>query len=46
VGEHEGYHEPIEELEAIDWCDQRVNATTDDTLRAILAQVAVRISGS
>ena len=55
MGEHEGYHEPIEELdqatrerhraiislieelEAIDWYDQRVNATTDDTLRAILA---------
>jgi hypothetical protein len=26
-----------EELEAIDWYDQRVDATTDDSLRAILA---------
>ena len=27
----------MEELEAIDWYDQRVDATDDDTLRAILA---------
>jgi hypothetical protein len=27
----------MEELEAVDWYDQRVDATTDDSLRAILA---------
>jgi ferritin-like protein len=27
----------MEELEAIDWYDQRVDATTDDSLRAVLA---------
>ncbi len=27
----------IEELEAVDWYDQRVDAATDDELRAILA---------
>jgi ferritin-like protein len=27
----------MEELEAVDWYDQRVDATTDDDLRAILA---------
>ncbi len=26
-----------EELEAVDWYDQRVDATTDDALRAVLA---------
>jgi ferritin-like protein len=52
---HEGFHEPIdqlqpatldrhraiesimEELEAVDWYDQRVDATEDPELRAILA---------
>ncbi|MGQ0823723.1 MAG: encapsulin-associated ferritin-like protein [Actinomycetota bacterium] len=55
MGEHAGYHEPIErlapatmerhraivslqeELEAIDWYDQRVDATADESLRAVLA---------
>jgi ferritin-like protein len=27
----------MEELEAVDWYDQRVDATTDDQLRAVLA---------
>jgi ferritin-like protein len=27
----------MEELEAVDWYDQRVDATTDDDLRAVLA---------
>jgi ferritin-like protein len=27
----------MEELEAVDWYDQRVDATADDTLRAVLA---------
>jgi ferritin-like protein len=51
----EGYHEPIEqldagvidrhraivsimeELEAVDWYDQRASATADDDLKAVLA---------
>ena len=55
MGEHAGYHEPLElldaavmdrhraivslqeELEAVDWYDQRVAAATDDDLRAVLA---------
>ena len=55
MGEHAGYHEPIdklsravmerhraivslqEELEAVDWYDQRVDATSDESLRVILA---------
>ena len=55
MGEHAGYHEPLEsldaaimdrhraivslqeELEAVDWYDQRVDATDDDALRAVLA---------
>jgi len=55
MGEHAGYHEPLEsldaatmdrhraivslqeELEAVDWYDQRVAAATDDELRAVLA---------
>ena len=55
MGEHAGYHEPIdslsaavmerhraivslqEELEAVDWYDQRVDATQDEALRAVLA---------
>ena len=55
MGEHAGYHEPIdklspavmerhraivslqEELEAVDWYDQRVDATEDAALRAVLA---------
>ena len=55
MGEHAGYHEPIdklsaatmdrhraivslqEELEAVDWYDQRVDAADDPELRAILA---------
>ena len=55
MGEHAGYHEPLdklspavmerhraiislqEELEAVDWYDQRVDATEDASLRAVLA---------
>jgi ferritin-like protein len=55
MGEHAGYHEPLdaldaatidrhraivslqEELEAVDWYDQRVTATNDESLRAVLA---------
>src|SRR5688572_23728497 len=55
MGEHAGYHEPLEsldaatmdrhraivslqeELEAVDWYDQRVQAATNDELRAVLA---------
>ena len=55
MGEHAGYHEPLEsldaatmdrhraivslqeELEAVDWYDQRVAAATNDELRAVLA---------
>ncbi|MDZ4825283.1 MAG: ferritin-like domain-containing protein [Actinomycetota bacterium] len=54
MGEHAGYHEPLEslsdavmdrhraivslqeELEAVDWYDQRAAATKDDSLRAVL----------
>ena len=34
---HRAIASAMEELEAIDWYDQRVDATRDDELRAILA---------
>ena len=34
---HRGYTSVIEELEAIDWYNQRVEATNDDSLAAVLA---------
>jgi uncharacterized protein len=37
VDRHRAIASLMEELEAIDWYDQRVNATTDEKLRAILA---------
>jgi uncharacterized protein len=37
VDRHRAIRSLMEELEAMDWYDQRVNATDDDSLRAILA---------
>lgn len=37
VDRHRAIVSLMEELEAVDWYDQRVNATTDQSLRAILA---------
>ena len=37
IDRHRAIASLMEELEAIDWYDQRVHATTDDSLRAILA---------
>jgi uncharacterized protein len=37
VDRHRAIASLMEELEAVDWYDQRVDATTDDHLRAILA---------
>ena len=37
VDRHRAIVSIMEELEAVDWYDQRVDATTDDELRAILA---------
>ena len=37
IDHHRAIRSLMEELEAIDWYDQRVNATDDDSLRAILA---------
>lgn len=34
---HRAIRSLMEELEAVDWYDQRVDATTDDDLRAVLA---------
>ena len=37
VDRHRAIVSLMEELEAVDWYDQRVDATTDEALRAILA---------
>jgi ferritin-like protein len=37
IDRHRAITSLMEELEAIDWYDQRVDATGDDSLRAILA---------
>ena len=37
VERHRAWVSAIEELEAIDWYDQRIDATTDEQLRTILA---------
>ena len=37
IERHRAWVSLKEELEAIDWYDQRIDATTDDELRAILA---------
>jgi ferritin-like protein len=37
IDRHRAIRSLMEELEAIDWYDQRVHATDDDSLRAILA---------
>src|SRR5438270_3704009 len=37
IDRHRAIRSLMEELEAVDWYDQRVNATDDDSLRAILA---------
>jgi ferritin-like protein len=37
IDEHRAYRSLMEELEAIDWYAQRVNATDDETLQAVLA---------
>jgi uncharacterized protein len=37
VDRHRAIASIMEELEAVDWYDQRVHATTDDDLRAVLA---------
>ncbi len=37
IDRHRAIASLMEELEAVDWYDQRVHATTDDALRAILA---------
>ena len=37
IDRHRAVASLMEELEAVDWYDQRVQATTDDELRAILA---------
>ena len=37
IDRHRAIASLMEELEAIDWYDQRVAATTDDELRAVLA---------
>jgi ferritin-like protein len=37
IDRHRAIQSLMEELEAVDWYDQRVNACTDDELRAILA---------
>jgi uncharacterized protein len=37
IDRHRAIASLMEEFEAIDWYDQRVHATTDDSLRAILA---------
>lgn len=37
IDRHRAIASLMEELEAVDWYDQRVNATTDADLRAILA---------
>ena len=37
IERHRAWVSAIEELEAIDWYDQRIDATTDEKLRTILA---------
>ena len=37
IERHRAWVSAIEELEAIDWYDQRIDATTDEQLRTILA---------
>jgi ferritin-like protein len=37
IDHHRAIASLMEELEAVDWYNQRVNATTDESLRAILA---------
>ena len=37
IDRHRAIASIMEELEAVDWYDQRISATTDDELRAILA---------
>jgi hypothetical protein len=37
IERHRAWISAIEELEAIDWYDQRIDATTDEQLRTILA---------
>jgi ferritin-like protein len=37
IEQHRAAQSVVEELEAIDWYDQRVNATSDETLKRILA---------
>src|SRR5689334_21530332 len=37
IDQHRAIASLMEELEAVDWYNQRVHATTDDDLRAILA---------
>ena len=37
VDRHRAIASLMEEFEAVDWYDQRVNAATDDALRAVLA---------
>jgi ferritin-like protein len=37
VDRHRAIRSIMEELEAVDWYDQRVSATTDDALAAVLA---------
>ena len=37
IDRHRAIMSLMEEMEAVDWYDQRVQATTDETLRAILA---------
>ena len=39
---HRAVQSIIEELEAADWYNQRVDATTDDDLRAILVTTVTR----
>ena len=37
IEQHRAVQSVVEELEAVDWYDQRVNATHDETLKRILA---------
>ena len=37
IERHRAWVSAVEELEAIDWYDQRIDATTDEKLRTILA---------
>ena len=42
LDKHRAIASLMEELEAVDWYDQRVAVTTDDELKAVLAQGRAR----